>query len=249
MVRIVKKFWTNYDTYEDIIRRCFLFLFYTKFPDYIDQRFQTVEESYDNLLVEFNRLKIFERFNSSRCNTKKATLDKKLEQYLFKWTESILYREYNARKKRTIRFRRVINMDELHRDMSNKKDKFNEIFSNEPKINVNYLTEEQKKVALKNEKESHRLFRRYPTINDIPLMTSEKYETPVDSLEERETWNMIKDTCNNSLELRVVQLKYEGLSNRDVAKAIKLPETSVSSVLNKLKQKYHKRSESTLIAA
>ena len=186
MVRIVSgDFWQNYDTYEAVVRRCFISLYYTKFPHFSSERYDNLEASYNNLLIELNRLRIFERFDIDKPNISTASIEKKLEQYLFTWTESILYKEYHDRKRRTLRFRRVDSLDDLHRDIYKSNEKAQEIFADEDvTVDVSLLSKKQKEEAIETEDKANKLYKRYPTLRDIPTMTSEKYESPLDDLEE-----------------------------------------------------------------
>jgi RNA polymerase sigma factor (sigma-70 family) len=243
MVRIVDgEFWHNYDTYEATIRRCFISLYYTKFPHFTSERFDNVEASYNNLLVELNRLRIFERFDVTKPDISQSSIDKKLEQYLYKWTESILYKEYHDRKRRTLRFRRVDSLEDLHRDVYKSNEKSREIFANEDvSIDENFLPEDQKKEAIEVKEKVNKLYKRYPTLRDIPAMSSEKYESPLDAIEERETLDIIMSVCSNDREMDAVRLKKDGLSNEEVAESLGCSASSVDSILNKLCDRYHKR--------
>lgn len=249
MVRILKdNFWANVETYEDVIRKCFLHLYYLKFPNFSSERFngksvkgcinndQDVQESFDHLLVEFKRLQVFEKFDEKRPSNN-FPMSKKFEQFLFKWTEKILFEEYHKRKRRTIRFRRVSNMDIIHRDALDIKDKIKEIFADEPVIDTDLLPKEDKIKTLEAKSRTERLYKKYPTIQDIDL------ETPTDDIEEYETWNLILNVCQNEQELKAVEYKKEGLDNEAVAINLKCTSSNVSALLKKLCDRYHKNAQ------
>jgi len=263
MVRIIEDaFWANYETYESLIKRCFVHLFFKKFPntnsEMYEQRVPTAlcqnlsaQESFDNLLVEFKRLRVFERFDREKCNLSAVSEDKKFEQYLYKWAESVLFKEYHDRRKRTLRFRRVSCMDDIHRDTFDVKSKVVEAYANQDDeyIDVDQLPEDQKKATIKYREHADGLYKRFPSLGDIPSMSSEKYETPLDALEEQETFQRIKDLCHTNFERRIVDLKMEGLCNKDIAENLDCSSATVGSTLNKISARYHKRAGNELLAA
>ena len=239
MVRIVpQEFWTNYNTYEEVIRRCFSYLYTQKFPS---NEPQGLDDSYDNLIAEMHRLGIFEKWDSCRPSDARATMDQKFEQFLFKRIESIMYKEYHDRRRRTIRFRRISSVNEIHRDTYGTEQK-EEIFADDvPSYDVEQLPMKEKKEVLKAQAKRHRLYHKYPTVKDIPIMTSEKYETPLDALVEEDTWNLILSACRDDREKAIVRYKKEGLSAEDIGNAMGFTGSNVSSILTQIKSRFKRR--------
>jgi RNA polymerase sigma factor (sigma-70 family) len=243
MVRIVQgDFWGNYWSYEDIIKRCFSSLFYKKFHN---RENKAAENAFNHLVVEFNRLRVFDRFDVTKKTPE--NVEKGLEQHIFKWTESILYKEYHDRRKRTVRFRRVSSMDDFHRDVYCKKTR--ETFVDEPDtVDIDQLSEKDKPAALETKNRVEKLYKKYPTIRDIPLVCSEKYETPLDSLEKQDVIKMILDVCQTEKEKNIIGLKMDGIDIEAIADKYDCSKANISAILNKLKDRY-KRSRDRLTSA
>lgn len=238
MVRIVKgDFWTNFETYEDVIKRCFTYLYFKKFPSE-DPQGET--ESFDNLIVEMNRLSVFDRFDVKRPNPANHTIDKSFEQFLFKWTEQILYREYHDRRRRTIRFRRINDVDLIHRDTYDPR-LHTEIFADEPTIDVDELPPGKKETEIKRRRFQHKMSAKYPTVRNIPDMCSEKYENPDEILQEQDTWEQVLASCRDSQERRIVEMKREGTTTEDIGRAIGCTGSGICAILVSINKRYKRR--------
>ena len=244
MVRIVpQEFWANYETYEDVIKRCFSYLYSQKFPS---NEPQGLENSFNHLIVEMNRLSIFEKWNPKRPNLEETTLDKKFEQFLYKRIESILSKQYHDRRRRTLRFRRISDINSIHRDTFGAEQK-EEIFADDvPSLDIEQLSKRDKEDALKAKAKRHKLYKKYPTVIDIPIMTSEKYETPMDNLVEEDTWKVILASCRDDKERAIVQYKREGLTAEDIGVSLGSSGSNVCAILSQIKKRFEKRAQRSL---
>ena len=122
-VRVVENFWTKYYEHKDLIERCFHYLF-CRFPNPDGEK-----DAYSILLTRFFELNVFEKFNRKRLIAKKLgvhkkqldkidargytdrklhkmgiDVDKKFEQFIFKYVEHILQEAYAQRQKHMVRF-------------------------------------------------------------------------------------------------------------------------------------------------
>lgn len=112
-VRIVENFWKNVENNKDLILRCFLHHF-KRHPDPDGE-----QASYSNLLIKMNEYGVFNRFDLERLiiaagvegvltgNPITETdlinaginVEKKWEQFIYKWIEKILNEVYNRNGK------------------------------------------------------------------------------------------------------------------------------------------------------
>lgn len=237
MVRIVQgDFWGNFHSYEDVITRCFLYLFNKKFNNSEVYEANAKKESFNNLLVELDRHKVFDRFDVNKIDIKQV--DKKVEQYLFKWTEQILSKEYHDRRKRTVRFRRVSSFDQFHKDIYSKETK--EMFVDEVSdgVDTDLMATKEREKFLKAKAQKDKLYKKYPTIEDIPSVCSEKYESATDKLEEADVMRMIQEACQTELERKIVKLKLAGVSNKVIGIQFNCTGAKIGNILAKLQGRY-----------
>jgi DNA-directed RNA polymerase specialized sigma24 family protein len=238
MVRIVKgDFWTNYETYEEVIKRCFTYLYFNRFPS---QDPQGEKEAFHNLLVELNRLGVFDRFDCTRPYLAGKTLDYTFEKFLFKWTEHVLGNDYNERKKRTLRFRRISDVEKIHRDTYT-CNTYSEIFSDEPVIDLDLLPPEEKEKETDLKVLRNKMSAKYPTVRNIPDMCSEKYKNPDDDIIADETWNQILSVCRDDEEREIVRKKKEGISAEDIGDAMGCSGAAICSTLVNINKRFKKR--------
>lgn len=117
-VRIIENFWSTYAQNKDVVTRCFMHHF-NRHPDA-----EGIDGSFNNLLVKMHEMGVFERFNLRRlaeaagktellskeviteADLKEAGINvqKKWEQFLYKWIEKIVNDQYNANGKRSRKF-------------------------------------------------------------------------------------------------------------------------------------------------
>lgn len=107
-VRIDNDFWKNYAEYEELIRSCFNHIYYNKYPVN-----EGAESTYNYLIAEFFRKGIFDKFDAEKVGKYVQTTDssktdrKKFEQFIYKWSESViggLYLKVSNESKRYLRF-------------------------------------------------------------------------------------------------------------------------------------------------
>lgn len=239
MVKIVQgDFWNNFHSYEDVITRSFLYLFNKKYNNAPVYDATARDASFNNLVVELNRHRVFDRFDVSRIDIEKV--DKKIQQYLFKWTEQILYKEYHDRRKRTVRFRRVSSFDSFHKDIYSKETR--EMFVDEVSgVDTDHLADKEKSKALKAKAQTEKMYKKYPTIEDIPSVCSEKYESAIDRLEVEDAMRMIQGACQTELERKIVKLKLAGESNKVIGIQLACSGAKIGTILSKLQERYLKK--------
>jgi len=124
-VRIVENFWSNVKKNESLIKRCFVH-HYKRHPDP-----EGVDSSYNNLLVRLNELGVFDRFELRKLviashaegligdqeltpellKSIGINVEKKWEQFMYKWIEKIVNEEYN---KNGTYSRKFVRGEELH---------------------------------------------------------------------------------------------------------------------------------------
>jgi len=224
-VRIVRDYWTNVVSYQDLIKRCFSYL-YRKFPNPQDG----VQESYQDLLVRLYELDVFSRFDprkilaahgdlseeqTKKVTTAKATkllkkrgvnVDKKFEQFVYKWIEHILGESYHKRVNHRYRYVTSGDMDVHIADMKAVRDKFNENAWAQTPEELDYL---QQHIINKNSK---RWVRQYPVPGDIREFTGSKMDDPLDEVVAQDLQEEIRDHLTSRSERTLYNRTLDGLS-------------------------------------
>jgi hypothetical protein len=230
------RFWENYPYYEEVIRKSFNYIYRRRCPNF---NMEDEKESYNELLVALENQDVFniKKFDPDQYEKQDVPIGKRYEHYLFNRVYSYLSREYNERKKRTIKFRRVSEINDIHTGSFNPK---LEPFEEEPRIDVDLLTKDQRKKELEHQEELHK----DAVASHIPFPTS-GIPTPAEELEEMDLWQTILSACRTEQERQIVSYKKEGITNEDIGKLISCTGSNVAVLISRVRS----RLQDDLIAA
>jgi RNA polymerase sigma factor (sigma-70 family) len=227
-VRIDKDFWKNYAEYEELIRKCFNFLYFTRYPVS-----EGAESAYNFLVAEFFRKNIFERFDAEKegtrlaCTMKNKSVDKKFKQYIFKWAESVMYGLYNNARnqsKRSLRF--STDSIEVLTETS-----YNTFKENKGISPWELYTEE----GDYEEKTVSSVIKRAPDITDAADYRSEAPLSAYDQCRENELNDYLNSVLKNKRERIIVDAKRDGLSNTAVAEMVGVTSSQVANILKSIR--------------
>jgi DNA-directed RNA polymerase specialized sigma24 family protein len=223
-VRIDNDFWANYEEHEVLLRKCFTHLYFKKYPVA-----EGKESAYNFVVMELFRKGIFNRFDAKREGIKVQTTivgkttTKKFEQFLYKWTESIMYGLYHNARKYSERYLKF---------PSDKIEGLNEIsYSSFKEAHgvSNWLEESEERVEFVN--------RKFRNIDD-----SEDYhaETPLDaseSCEESELYGYLESVLKNDRERMLIECKKDGLNNSDAGRVLNVSPSQIKNILNSIRSR------------
>ena len=233
-----ERFWKGYAQYETLIKKCFNYIYGRKFPNY---NREDEQETYNDLLITLENLDIFNKFDPTKCFKRAIPLEKRFEQFMYKWTESFLSRSYNERKVRTNRFRRTSATNDIHTGSFVS----NYVTKSEPSetyIQLDLLSSKQKSTEYKLKAKAHK--------EAVAYHVSDPQEEPITSVEddlvEADLWSGILGSCKSDMERQIVTLRKEGSNNEEIAAVIGYTKQYVSLILDKIKDRFNKNN---LIAA
>lgn len=221
-VQIDTDFWKNYENHSGLLRKCFTHLYFKKYPVT-----EGSESAYNFLIAEFFRKGIFDRFDAEREGkyTQSAdaakTDDKKFEQYIYKWAESVMYGLYHNSRKNSERFLHFTNdsIEELN-ELSYDTFKKNKGVSS-------WETEADSKNVSKRSK--------LPCIVDEGDYHAERGDDAFEATQETELLSYLKSVLQNDREGLIVQYKMEGLNNVEVGECVGLSSSQVANILKGIK--------------
>jgi hypothetical protein len=224
-VKLVGEFWTDARTYDDLIRRCFVYLF-RKYPDPEGEII-----SWNKLMEGLYNLNILSlsRFDPSRYKGKKS-VDRIWEAYLYKWIEHFLGESFNKNGKMYKRFINVENMDSIS---SSNYGEVSMIQHNDPLFRDGEISKEaSKKVKSK--------------ISKIPQWASKdcfpsEPINPLEKLEYRDLLSSIRKSLRSDQEKKVFEAMHNGCAQAEVADAVKLTPAAVSAILKKIRDRCAQR--------
>jgi hypothetical protein len=224
-----ERFWIEYVKYETIIRKCFHYIFMKKYPNY---NREDEAESYNELLVTLEKQNVFQKFNPNHLRVSTLPAEKRYEQFLYKWIESYLSREYNERKTRSMMFRRTSSINDIHTGS------FIPNLVTKSEIDI-YIEPDLMSPA---QKESE-----YKTRDRDHLRAVEKHidspEAPdgvIKDLEVEDLWDSIYKACHSDTERRIVTLRKEGYNNKEIGKQLDYSGENISLILDKIRGRMKK---------
>jgi len=227
-VHIDKDFWKNYEENEELIRRCFSHLYYRKYPVS-----EGSESAYNFLVAEFFRKGIFEKFDEEKegkyqqTTIKDKTARKKFEQFIYKWSESIMHALYHSHRKNSERYLKFPNMS-MDSFNSNSYKTFKENNGITP-----WSSGDDKEDKVSNRP-------KIPNISD-----AEEYhaESPLDALEgylEKEMYSCLDSILKDDRERLIIKSKKEGLSNSVTAEIVGISTCQVYNILKDIRKRFSK---------
>jgi hypothetical protein len=237
-VRIVENFWDNVRNNEALIRRCF-FHHFNRHPDP-----EGVDNSYNNLLVKMNELNVFGRFDlnklmiaagisvvlSDKENSEEALIqagidvNKKWEQFIYKWIEQIINAEYLKNGKR---LRRFMHGDKLIDYGIPQADKTSWI--HDPKEAAAY---EKKFEKYGSERRGRK---HYPTHNSRCVLSEGEFDNQEEVIEANELQVSIRSKLTKDLDIKVFDLMAQGFSEIEIAEQLNFSQQYINNISRKIR--------------
>lgn len=225
-VFIDEDFWKTYDANKGLLTACFTKIFFSKYPVH-----EGYESAFNFLIMEFYRQDLFSRFDENKVGkyTQTTIVDKtarkKFEQFVYKWTESILYAIYNKERNSSKRNMRFGDLDTLSDDMYTnfKKERGITSWSEDHHLETDIHQEYRVK--------------KLPCILDIDDFYSDPSTDPLDKLCEEEIVAKIMSSLKNDRERFIVTSKLNGLTSAEICVELDLPAPTVSIILSKIKER------------
>jgi len=231
MVRIVEDFWTNYHEYEEVIISSILHIVRTQFPN---KDPQGESEDMNFVITELYRLNIFGKWKEERLTSGKTNPNAQFEKFLYQRIWAILWNEYARRKKRSMRFKRMPNNNEYHKETYQTPDR---LYDDEIKIDDIAIEKRDKEAALR-----HKRAVSQPTIHDVgEINGSCSLAATDDALIHKEMIQNILSVCNNEKERKIIQLRQEGLRMYEIGETLKMTGANVSITLIKIKERLQQK--------
>lgn len=241
-VHIVDNFWDNYQNNEDLILRCFRYLF-KRHPDNEGE-----SGSFNNLLIRMKELKVFERFDimkiaiaakekglisegdlSEVCTESSLkdlgiNVDKKWEQFIYKWIEKIISYEYrrNGRHSRTF----INGEDAVNYGI--------------PVQNKTSWIQDPKKAASYSEKfnaySNDRRGRKFPpTFSGRYIAGEDEFDNQLDALSTSELKSSIIDKLTGKNDIRIFELMLLNKTEKEISEELNFSKQYIGSIIRKIR--------------
>lgn len=238
-VRIIENFWNKVSENENLIRRCFLYHF-KRHPDP-----EGIDASYNNLLVKLEEYGVFDRFDLQRLviaagaegvlKDEELTpevlkeiginVNKKWEQFIFKWVEQIVNREYNRNGRYSRTFLRGEELSDYGIPQGEKTSWINDVQdakNYEEKFNTYDETDRR-----------GRLFP--PTFSNRYKAGEEGFDDQSEALSASELRDKILSRLTGKNDRAIFELMEKGLLDREIGAELGFSKQYVSSVLKKVR--------------
>lgn len=238
-VRIVENFWNKVSENENLIRRCFIHHF-KRHPDP-----EGIDASYNNLLIKMEELGVFGRFDLQRLViaagvegvlkdndiTPEAlkglgiNVDKKWEQFIYKWIESIVNNEYNRNGKHSRTFVRGEELSDYGIPNGEK---------------TSWINNEQDAKSYEEKFNSYddtdRRGRRFPpTFSNRYKAGEDGFDDQSEALSASELRDKILSKLTGKNDRAIFELMEKGLLDREIGAELGFSKQYVSSVLKKVR--------------
>lgn len=231
MVRIVEDFWVNYHEYEEVINSSIMHIVRTQFPN---KESQGDADDMDYVITELYRLNIFGKWNEERLTKGKANPSSQFENFLYQRIWAILWNEYGRRKKRSMRFKRLPGIADLHKETYSTPDR---LYEDEAKIDEITLNKREEEARLRHKRAGSQ-----PTIHDVgEIAGNSSLAATDDDLRHNEMIKAIMSVCQNEKERTIVKLRQDGLQMNEVGEALNMSGSNIGAILNKIKNRYEQK--------
>lgn len=238
-VRIVENFWSQVKKNETVLRRCYVHHF-NRHPDP-----DGLESGYNNLLVKFNEYGVFDRFELRKLviaahaegligeqeltpellTSIGINVQKKWEQFLYKWTEKVVNDEYNKNGKYMKRFLRG---DTL-------------IDSGIPQEDRSMWIEDRKEAQEYEEKfaaydEEDRRGRKFPpTFSHRYIAGEEGFDDQSEALHASELRNQILTNLTGKVDRAVFELLEQGYAEKEISEQLGFSRAYAGVIIRKIR--------------
>lgn len=240
-VRIVRDFWTNFRTHEDMLHTAFLH-WHGVFPNPEGQ-----DAAWNDLLISFHALEVFKKWDTARLVFDKKTLarlqkrkspaeikamaDKKIAKqninvetkfryFIFRWVQQALSNAYQKRERDRYRFVKWDRSEQCNRGNYLRLMRHAGVTAwDEDEINgaKKHGSSRYHKRQETLERKQQRAIRDAPSIDDLYEYIGHAEGHPLDNLIAEETRQRMRECLPTSLERKVFDLKQEGYTGVDIA--------------------------------
>jgi hypothetical protein len=238
-VRIVPNFWKNVENNKDLILKCFKHHF-KKHPDPDGE-----QASYNNLLVKMNEYGVFNRFDLERLviaagmegvfsgipltesmvKSMGIDVEKKWEQFIFKWIEKILNEEYNRNGKISRTFRHGNKLFDYGIPRNNRTS-----WIDDPREAIAY------EVKFNNYSKTDRRGRKFaPTFYERYIAGDEGFDDPCEAFSATELRKKILSRLNGTNDQAVFKLMEKDMTESAIAKELNLSTSYIGKVISKIR--------------
>jgi RNA polymerase sigma factor (sigma-70 family) len=255
-----QSFWKSIDANKTLIEKCFRFLL-RKFPNV-----EGDQDAYDTLLQRLYELSVFDRFDP-RCLVAKSrgihktqvhtvdaedctkenlakigiNVDKKYEQFIYKWIEHILQECYTKSKKQATRY---IRLPEHVNHPPRTSKELREILSENQWAQSEDERKELEVHLCKKETIEH--LKVYPTYQDTGNYVGHPSEDALETVTATDLTDKIRAEMRNPRERQVLDLTLEGLKGSEIAEAVGCSPQNVNILLNRIREKYTRYAQAEL---
>lgn len=262
-VRIINSFWTSFEQNEKLIKKCMNYLL-NRYPD------PDGDESAYNLIIErMFELNVFARFDTKKLIAKKLkvaveditedqiteeglrkagiNIEKKFEQFIFKWVEQILSSAYTARDR--YRKRNRVGYNDLvgYRGDGCAYHTANERSKRPSRFMTSWAEDEvEKKESIRHEERRQRLAKgenrggylaSVISRNDFDDYVGSKFESPDQSAELSSLVKVIRGSLISDREREVLELTLEGYTKREISRKFGCSVQNIHLIMNKIRNR------------
>lgn len=241
-VRISADFWENYNEYKKLIIRCVVSIYNKKYKLNNVEHNSGVKTALAQVLVDFERKDIFGKFDPDKEGKRTTTVienktaGKKLQQYIYKNVESVLYAMYH--KERKYSERNVM----LGSDSKYSVDNLNENNYGDYKVSkgISHWDSSSDEVVGKKNKDRDEsgtslIIKNAPTIDDAYMYRSEHIPSPEENLQAVEVEDFILSILKDEREAKIIEAKKMGLNNTDIGKMVNLSSPQIANILKSIR--------------
>lgn len=224
-VRIVEDYWENYKNHEELIKRCFHYLFLTKYPNT-----EGAQNSYQELVVEFSRLNVFSRFQASKHPD--HLVSKKFEAFIYNWVRKVLSDIYSKNYKDSLRYKHTPYIDYVVPGSTLCEQYRKSTEKNWQQESMEHIAHKKSSVKKKRRKKKH-----FPNHNDASDYIGKLTEDPDHYTERRELLESIRDIAESSSEQKVIDMYLEGYDRKQIADQLGCESYQIKTMMAKLRKR------------
>ena len=236
-ITIVDNFWDNVKNNEALIKRCFMHHF-KRHPDP-----EGVDRSYNNLMVKMHEYNVFNRFDIRKLvvaagisvaisdDPERAlaesgvNVNKKWEQFIYKWIEKVINEEYNKNGKMS---RTFFHGEDLIESGIPKCDKTSWINDS-----VEAAAYEAKFQSYSGERRGRKFS---PTFEDRTTYSEEGFDSPADIVELSDLREYVVSKLTGKYLQEVFSLMEKGASRKDIAREMGFSPEYARRMMNKVRK-------------
>ena len=226
MVRILESHWENVSTHESLLRACFHYLL-AKYPDP-----EGAVSAWDYVLLRLYEMSIFSRFDPTKHPAE--IVDKKFQQFIYKWVEQILNNGYNSRMITAARNRHGFKMDRLSTESlataSPGSSGVPDALDISRARSIAYKMRRGKTVT--------GVKRAMPTLRDAADYVAEQPQNPLEKVIVEELWGKLMAVAETDIEKKTLFYRTHGYKTADIAEILGQNRQTIDQTLKRLRIRY-----------